>query len=82
MEAAAAKTDGVTAEVHKSSFQRSRRSGYLLATNVKRWHIIDEWEFMNRSKLSALLNEKDACDDSGWEMSCAGALDILAMKGN
>ena len=41
MAAAAAKTDGITAEVHKISFKRSRRSSYLLETN--------------RSKLLALL---------------------------
>ena len=38
---ATAKTDGITAEVHKISFKRSRRSSYLLETN--------------RAKLLALL---------------------------
>lgn len=42
MAAASAKTDGITAEVQKISFKRSRRSSYLLETN--------------RSKLLALLN--------------------------
>ena len=67
MAAAAAKTDGITAEVHKISFKRSRRSSYLLETS--------------RSKLLASLNEKDVCNDFG-KMTCAGAQGTLAMKGN